>query len=107
MKHKSLVLIFSEVFPNKTMYQLTYYIDLIEQRPRSVFNAKPVKSNVSAELMEIGKRLSGSREMVKLLRLIVDYGEDMVLANPFRIIRESDTGAPNPCIITCQIIRIK
>lgn len=26
----------------KTKYQLTYYIDLIEKRPRSVFNARPV-----------------------------------------------------------------
>lgn len=64
----------------KTLYQLTHYIDLIEKRPRSVFNAKPVKSNISAELLEIGGRLSGPREMVKLLRLIVDYGEDKVLA---------------------------
>ena len=61
-------------------YKLEHYIDLIESRPRSVFNAKPVKSNVSSELLEIGKRLSGPREMVKLLRLCVDYGEDKVIA---------------------------
>jgi transposase len=61
-------------------YKLEHYIDLIEQRPRSVFNAKPVKSTVSSELIEIGKRLSGPREMVKLLRLCVDYGENKVIA---------------------------
>jgi len=64
----------------QTKYQLDHYLDLIEQRPRSVFNAKPVKSNLSAELMEIGRRLSGPREMVKLLRLYSDYGEAKLLA---------------------------
>jgi hypothetical protein len=63
----------------QTKYRLEHYIDLIEKRPRSVFNAKPVKSNISAELLEIGKRLSGPREMVKLLRLLVDYGEDKLM----------------------------
>jgi transposase len=61
-------------------YKLEHYIDLIEQRPRSVFNAKPVKNAVSSQLMEIGRRLSGPREMVKLLRLCVDHGEDKVIA---------------------------
>jgi len=64
----------------QTKYRLEHYIDLIEKRPRSVFNAKPVKSNISAELLEIGKRLSGPLEMVKLLRLFVDYGEDKLMA---------------------------
>jgi len=64
----------------QTQYRLEHYIDLIEKRPRSVFNAKPVKNNISAELLEIGKQLSGPREMVKLLRLLVDYGEDKLMS---------------------------
>ncbi|MDO0826083.1 IS21 family transposase [Desulfosporosinus nitroreducens] len=64
----------------QTKYRLEHYIDLIEKRPRSVFNAKPVKNNLSIQLLEAGRRLSGPREMVKLLRLCVDYGEDKVLA---------------------------
>lgn len=64
----------------QTKYRLEHYIDLIEQRPRSVYNAKPVKSTISAELMEIGKKLSGPREMVKLLRMYVDFGEDRLMA---------------------------
>lgn len=63
----------------QTKYRLEHYIDLIEKRPRSVFNAKPVKSTLITQLLEIGRRLSGPREMVKLLRLCVDYGEDKVL----------------------------
>lgn len=64
----------------QTEYRLEHYIDLIERKPRSVFNAKPVKATVSSYLMEIGKRLSGGpRDMVKLLRLCVDYGEEKVI----------------------------
>jgi len=63
----------------ETKYKLEHYIDLIEQRPRSAYNAKPVKSTISAELMEVGKRLSGPREMVKLLRMYVDFGEERLM----------------------------
>lgn len=69
----------------KTKYHLEHYIDLIESRPRSVFNAKPVKDNVSAKLLQAGRRLSGPREMVKLLRLCIDYGEDKVISAIDRI----------------------
>lgn len=65
----------------KTEYRLEHYIDLLEQKPRSVFNAKPVKQNVTAELLAWGKQLpGGNREMVKLLRLCVDYGEEHILS---------------------------
>lgn len=64
----------------QTQYRLEHYLDLIERKPRSVFNAKPVKATVSAVLMDIGKRLSHPREMVKLLRLCIDHGEDKVIA---------------------------
>ncbi|RNC62904.1 MAG: hypothetical protein AWM53_01830 [Candidatus Dichloromethanomonas elyunquensis] len=63
----------------QTKYRLEHYLDLIEKRPRSVFNAKPVKDSVSAQLLEFGRKLSGPREMVKLLRLYTDYGEDNLL----------------------------
>ena len=69
----------------KTKYRLEHYLDLIEQRPRSVFNAKPVKSNIPTKLLEIGKRLSGPREMVKLLRMYVDYGGEKLLSAISRI----------------------
>jgi transposase len=62
-----------------TKYRLEHYIDLIEQRPRSAYNAKPVKNNISTELMDIGKRLSSPREMVKLLRMYIDYGEERLM----------------------------
>ena len=68
-------------FSGKTEYRLEHYIDLLERKPRSVFNAKPVKSNVTGTLLDWGRQLpGGNREMVKLLRLCVDYGEDRILS---------------------------
>lgn len=64
-----------------TQYRLEHYIDLLEHKPRSVFNAKPVKDNVTKELMDWGSQLpGGNREMVKLLRLCMDHGEARILA---------------------------
>ena len=63
----------------ETFYTLEHYMALIEQRPRSVYNAKPVKQSVSQEILKIGQRLDSPREMVKLLRLCLDCGEDYVI----------------------------
>lgn len=63
-----------------TYYRLEDYIDLLERKPRSVLNAKPVKETVTNELLRWGEHLpGGNREMVKLLRLCVDYGEETIL----------------------------
>ena len=63
------------------MYRLEHYIDLLERKPRSVFQAKPVKTNVTKELLDWGHMLpGGNAEMVKLLRLCVDYGEERILS---------------------------
>lgn len=65
----------------KTEYRLEHYIDLIERKPRAVFQAKPVRENITKELLDWGKLLpGGNKEMVKLLRLCVDYGEERILA---------------------------
>lgn len=63
----------------ETFYTLEHYMSLIEQRPRSVYNAKPVKQSVSQEILKIGQRLGNPREMVKLLRLCIDCGEHRVI----------------------------
>ena len=53
---------------------------MLERKPRSVFNAKPVKDNVAKALLDWGRQLpGGNKEMVKLLRLCVDYGEERIL----------------------------
>jgi transposase len=65
----------------QTQYRLEHYLDLLERKPRSVFQAKPVKENITRELLEWGRQLpGGNQEMVKLLRLCVDYGEQRILA---------------------------
>lgn len=65
----------------KTSYRLEHYIDLLERKPRSVFQAKPVRETVAQELMDWGKLLpGGNHEMVRLLRLCVDHGEEKILS---------------------------
>lgn len=65
----------------ETLYELEHYIGLLERKPRAVFNAKPVKANVTKALLDWGKQLpGGNKEMVKLLRLCVDYGEERILS---------------------------
>lgn len=64
----------------KTSYRLEHYIDLLERKPRSVGNARPVKETVSKELLDWGRLLpGGNKDMVKLLRLCVDHGQEKVL----------------------------
>ncbi|MFT9497199.1 IS21 family transposase [Anaerosolibacter sp.] len=66
---------------NHTDYRLEHYIDLLERKPRSISNARPVKETLTQELLDWGKSLpGGNKEMVKLLRLCVDYGEQKLLS---------------------------
>ena len=43
----------------KTAYKLEHYIGLLERKPRSVFQAKPVRQTVKKEILELGKQLPG------------------------------------------------
>ena len=66
---------------NRTEYRLEHYIDLLERKPRCVFQAKPVRANVTKELLDWGRLLTGGNaERVKLLRLCVDHGEERILS---------------------------
>lgn len=65
----------------KTFFELEHYLPLLEQKPRSVFNAKPVRQTIERELLEWGKSFpNGAKDTVKLLRFCIDYGVDRVLA---------------------------
>ncbi len=82
-----------------TQYRLEHYIDLLERKSRAVFNAKPVRENVTQELLDWGKILpGGNKEMVKLLRLCLDYGEDKILSIKKKI--------PSHIIPTVDMIRL-
>lgn len=64
-----------------TQYRLKHYLDLLERKPRSVFNVKPARDNVTKALLDWGSQLpSGNKEMSKLLRLCVYHGEERILA---------------------------
>ena len=81
-----------------TSYRLEHYIELLERKPRCVFQAKPVRATIAQELMDWGKQLpGGNAEMVKLLRLCVDYGEDKVLSAKYAL--------PTGMIPTVDVIR--
>ena len=45
-----------------------------------VYSDEPVRENIASELLSWGEKLpGGNHEMVKLLRLCIDYGEDRIL----------------------------
>lgn len=66
----------------RTRYNLEHYLPLLEKRPRAVMNARPVReANLPQEIRSFSLLLEDpDRNMVKLLRLVVDHGQDKVLA---------------------------
>jgi transposase len=66
---------------SETFFQLKHYLPLLEQKPRSVFNAKPVRKSAARELLDWGKTFpGGAKDTVRLLRFSLEYGLDRVLA---------------------------
>ena len=64
----------------ETSFELEHYLPLLEQKPRSVFHAKPVRRSAANELLNWGKTFpGGTKDTVKLLKLSVEYGLDRVL----------------------------
>lgn len=63
---------------NCTHYCLEHYIGLIEKRPRSVYNAAPIKETVPKELYGFLMKLDSPREIVKALRLYLDVGDELL-----------------------------
>ena len=64
----------------QTKYTLEHYMDMLEKKPRSVFNAKPVRQNIQKDLLDWGMSFpNANRDTVKLLRLCLDYGIDKIL----------------------------
>lgn len=65
---------------HKTLYQLEHYIPLLERRPRSVFNARPVKqANLPQLFFDYAARLKDPEKgMVRLLRMLIDYETERV-----------------------------
>lgn len=51
-----------------TSYRLEHYIELISRRPRSVWNAKPVKNTVPTQLMRFLEKLEDPKQVVSILR---------------------------------------
>ncbi len=63
-----------------TSYTLEHYMPLLEHKPRSVFNAKPVRQAIQKDLLEWGMNFpNANRDTVKLLRLCLDYGTERII----------------------------
>jgi len=56
---------------NCTHYCLEHYIELIERRPRSVYNAVPIKESVPKEFYQFLIKLDSPKEIVKALDCIL------------------------------------
>ncbi|WP_294413676.1 hypothetical protein [uncultured Ruminococcus sp.] len=63
---------------DQTHYRLEHYIGLIEKRPRSVYNAAPIKETVPKELYEFLMKQDSPKEIVKALRLYLDTGDELL-----------------------------
>ena len=63
------VAVFERMFgKGHTSYRLEHYIELISQRPRSVWNAKPVRDTIPPQLYQFLERLDDPRQVVNILR---------------------------------------
>jgi hypothetical protein len=68
---------------NCTHYCLEHYIGLIERRPRSVYNAAPIKETVPNEFYQFLIKLDNPKEIVKALRLYLDTGNELLKHLPY------------------------
>ena len=79
--HEKEVAVHERVYgKSQTRYQLAHYLRLLEQRPRAVGNARPVRD---ANLPHLFWEYAGlfpdpDHTMVRLLRLVVDHGVERV-----------------------------
>lgn len=64
----------------KSHYTLEHYIELIARKPRSACNAAPVRQNVPADLMAFLNRLSDPKEVVRVIRMYIEYGDELLHA---------------------------
>jgi transposase len=65
----------------QTSYTLEHYMPLLERKPRSVFNAKPVRQVIQKDLLDWGMKFpNANKDTVKLLRLCLDYGTERIIS---------------------------
>ena len=68
---------------NSTHYRLEHYIGLIEKRPRSVYNAAPIKETVPKEFYQFLMKQENPKDIVKSLRLYLDIGDELLSHLPY------------------------
>jgi len=68
---------------NHTFYRLEHYMELLERRPRSVYNALPVRSTVPPALYHFLQELEEPKQVLRILRAYI--------ANPSKVMRIIET----------------
>ncbi len=64
----------------ETLFKLEHYLPLLEQKPRSVYHAKPVRKSEAMALLDWGRTFpNDAKDTVKLLKLSVEYSVDRLL----------------------------
>lgn len=62
----------------QTHFCLEHYIELIARKPRSVYNAAPVKQCIPQELNRFLMKLDTPENIVKTLRLYIEHGNELL-----------------------------
>ena len=59
-------------------YELNHYMELLSRKPRSIYNAAPVRRNVPLMLMNFLEKLQNPKELLGTLRLYLQYGDEIL-----------------------------
>ena len=59
-------------------YELNHYMELLTRKPRSIYNAAPVRRTVPPMMMNFLEKLQNPKELVGTLRLYLQYGDKIL-----------------------------
>ena len=67
---------------DETNFRLEHYIDLIERKPRSVYDAAPVKKTIPKQMYEFILTLDKPKEIIRILRCYLNDPDAAMKAIP-------------------------
>lgn len=63
----------------ETVFELSHYLGILERKPRSILNAKPVKDKLTPDLMAFAKHIaSNPNELVRFMRICSEHDLQML-----------------------------
>lgn len=97
---------------DETNFRLEHYIDLIERKPRSVYDAAPVKKTIPKQMYEFILTLDKPKEIIRILRCYLNDPDAAMKAIPaanygeFLVRYELVTGKEIPPAAVCGSVNI-